>query len=46
MMFPVCMAPEPHSSISEEFLHSIILSSMIQLESFQLSSQYDCSLAV
>ena len=24
-MFPVCVAPWPHSSISEEFLHSIIL---------------------
>jgi len=25
VMFPISMAPEPHSSISEEFLHSIIL---------------------
>ena len=25
MMFPICKAPGPHSSISEEFLHSIIL---------------------
>ena len=25
VMFPVCLAPGPHSSISEEFLHSIIL---------------------
>ena len=24
-MFPISMAPGPHSSISEEFLHSIIL---------------------
>ena len=24
-MFPINMAPGPHSSISEEFLHSIIL---------------------
>ena len=24
-MFPVCKAPGPHSSISEEFLHSTIL---------------------
>ena len=25
VMFPVCTAPGPHSSLSEEFLHSIIL---------------------
>jgi len=25
VMFPVCKAPGPHSSILEEFLHSIIL---------------------
>ena len=25
VMFPVCKAPGPHSSTSEEFLHSIIL---------------------
>ena len=25
VMFPICQAPRPHSSISEEFLHSTIL---------------------
>ena len=25
VMFPVCKSPRPHSSISEEFLHSTIL---------------------
>ena len=25
VMFPICMAPWPHSRISEEFLHSITL---------------------
>ena len=27
VMSPVCMAPGPHSSVSQEFLHSIILRS-------------------
>ena len=37
VMIPVCMTPGPHSSISEEFLHSIILRPKKQLE----SSQYE-----
>jgi len=37
VMFPVCMTPGPHSSISEEFLHSIILRPKKQLE----TSQYE-----
>ena len=40
VMFPICVAPGPHSTISEEFLHSIILRPKKQLESCQPSSQY------
>ena len=36
VMFPVCKAPEPHSSISEEFLHSIILRPKKPLGSWNL----------
>ena len=39
---PICLAPGPHSSLSEEFLHSIILrpkKNLRQLESCQPSSQ-------
>ena len=35
-MFPSSMAPGPHSSISEEFLHSIILMSKKPLGSWNL----------
>ena len=35
-MFPVCMTPGPHSSISEEFLHSIILRPKKPLGSWNL----------
>ena len=35
-MFPACMAPGPHSSISEEFLHSIILRPKKPLGSWNL----------
>ena len=44
VMFPISMAPRPHSSISEEFLHSIILrpkKSFRQMESCQSSSEYE-----
>ena len=37
-MFPVCNAPGPHSSISEEFLHSTILMSKKPLGSWNLVS--------
>ena len=30
-MFPISMAPGPHSSISEEFLHSIILRPLLSM---------------
>ena len=36
MMFPVCKAPGPHSSISEEFLHSTILRPKKPLGSWNL----------
>ena len=36
MMFSVCMAPGPHSSISEEFLHSTILRPKKPLGSWNL----------
>ena len=36
VMFSVCMAPGPHSSISEEFLHSIILRPKKPLGSWNL----------
>ena len=36
VMFPVCKAPGPHSSISEEFLHSIILRPKKPLGSWNL----------
>ena len=36
MMFPISMAPGPHSSISEEFLHSIILRPKKPLGSWNL----------
>ena len=35
-MLPVCMAPGPHSSISEEFLHSTILRPKKPLGSWNL----------
>ena len=35
-MFPVCKAPGPHSSISEEFLHSTILRPKKPLGSWNL----------
>lgn len=35
-MFPISMAPGPHSSISEEFLHSIILRPKKPLGSWNL----------
>ena len=35
-MFPVCKAPGPHSSISEEFLHYTILRPKILLGSWNL----------
>ena len=35
-MFPICKAPGPHSSISEEFLHSIILRPKKPLGSWNL----------
>ena len=35
-MFPISMAPGPHSSISEEFLHSIILRHKKPLGSWNL----------
>ena len=35
-MFPVCMAPWPHSSISAEFLHSITLRPKKPLGSWNL----------
>ena len=35
-MFPISMAPRPHSSISEEFLHSIILRPKKPLGSWNL----------
>ena len=37
-MFPISMAPGPHSSISEEFLHSIILRPKKSLGSWNLVS--------
>jgi len=37
-MFPVCKAPGPHSSISEEFLHSTILRPKKPLGSWNLFS--------
>ena len=36
VMFPACKAPGPHSSISEEFLHSAILRPMKPLGSWNL----------
>ena len=36
VMFPVCMASGSHSSISEEFLHSIILRPKKPLNSWNL----------
>ena len=39
-MFPVCMAPGPHSSISEEFLHSIILRPKKPLGSWNLVNHH------
>ena len=36
VMFPVCTAPVPHFSISEEFLHSIILRPKKPLGSWNL----------
>ena len=36
VMFPVCKAPGPHSSISEEFLHYTILRPKILLGSWNL----------
>ena len=36
VMCPICMAPGPHSSISEEFLHSIILRPKKPLGSWNL----------
>ena len=37
-MFPISMAPGPHSSISEEFLHSIILRPKKPLGSWNLAN--------
>ena len=37
-MFPVCMAPGPHSSISEEFQHSTILRPQKPIGSWNLVS--------
>ena len=36
VMFPVCMTPRPHSSILEEFLHSIIIRPKKRLGSWNL----------
>ena len=38
MMFPVCKEPGPHSSISEEFLHSTFLNPNKPLGSLNLVS--------
>ena len=35
-MFPLCTAPGPHTSISEEFLHSTILRPKKPLDSWSL----------
>ena len=41
-MFPVCTAHWPHSSISEEFLHSIILKPKKPLGSWNLFNPLLC----